>query len=54
MTLNKMIDMLNNYQKKGLGECNIFIDESLNDDNVDAIEILYNAEYETIDIKFCQ
>ena len=52
MTLTKMIEILQKYQSKGLGECNIFFDENNECDNIDNIEIVYNAEYETIDIKY--
>lgn len=52
MTLTKMIEILQKYQSKGLGECNIFFDENNECDNIDSVEIIYNAEYETIDIKY--
>ena len=54
LTLNKMIDILKKYQELGLGDLPIFIDENLEIDNIDDINILFNGEYNTIDIQFCQ
>ena len=55
LTLNKIINILKKYEKMGLGDCNIFIDENIeNNEDIDKLEILYNAEFNTIDIKYFQ
>lgn len=46
-----MIAILHNLESKGLGECEIFIDEN-QDIELDDIEIIYNSKYDTIDIRY--